>query len=151
VNSKTNHLAIVVSAIVYFLIGGAWFGFLFSSAWIQAVGKSMEEIQKTTLPPAALYTLALVAALVLNYGLNWILQRAGKQGVVEGVKVAIALWIGIVATTVGPIFMFSGSSLRLFAIDAGYPLVAMVISGAIVGGWTKKSSQPLAKAGVAGS
>ncbi len=145
-NSKTNHLAIAVSAIVYFLVGGAWFGLLFANAWIQAVGKSMEEIQKATLPPAALYTLALVAALVLNYTLNWILQRAGKQGAAEGIKVGIALWIGIVATTVGPIFMFSGSSLRLFAIDTGYPLVAMVISGAIIGGWTKKpSAQPVAR------
>ena len=148
-NSKTNHLAVIVSAVVYFMIGGLWFGAVFSKAWLNAVGKSMEELQRTTMPESVLYTLAFITALILCYTLNELLQRGGKQSVGEGVKLAICLWIGIVATTIGPIFMFSGASLRLFLLDTGYPLVAMIISGAIIGGWRKKPAsqpQPAAKA-----
>src|SRR5689334_17835565 len=137
-NSRTNHLAVIVSAVVYFMIGGLWFGAIFSSAWMQAVGKTAEELQKATMPPGALYALAFLTSLILCYTLNALLQRGGKQSVGEGVKLGLCLWIGIVATTVGPIFMFSGLSLRLFLLDTGYPLVAMIISGAIIGAWRKK-------------
>jgi len=153
-NSKTNHLAVIVSAVAYFMLGGLWFGLVFANAWMQAVGKTMEELQRTTMPEGVLYTLAFIFALVLSYTLNWLLNRSGKQGANEGVKLAIGLWIGIVATTIGPIFMFSGSSLRLFILDAGYPLVAMVVSGAIIGGWRKKPAsapQPVAKTSTAGA
>ena len=153
-NSKTNHLAVVVSAVVYFVIGGLWFGAIFSQAWLSAVGKSMEELQRTTMPEGALYTLAFIAALILSYTLNWLLQRGGKQGANEGIKLALGLWIGIVATTAGPIFMFSGASLRLFLLDTGYPLLAMIITGAIISGWRKKSAsqpQPVAKASASGA
>lgn len=145
-NSKTNHLAVIVSAVVYFMIGGLWFGAVFSNAWMQAVGKTADELQKTTMPVGALYALAFITSLILCYTLNALLQRGGKQSAGEGVKLAICLWIGIVATTVGPIFMFSGLSLRLFLLDAGYPLVAMIISGAVIGAWRKKpATQPVAK------
>jgi hypothetical protein len=145
-NSKTNHLAVIVSAVVYFIIGGLWFGVVFGKAWLSAVGKSVEELEKTTMPVGALYTLAFITSLILCYTLNALLQRGGKQSAGEGVKLAICLWIGIVATTTGPIFMFSGLSLRLFLLDAGYPLVAMIVSGAIIGAWRKKAaSQPVAK------
>ena len=151
-NSKTNHLAVIVSAVVYFMLGGLWFGLVFANAWMQAVGKTMDELKKTTMPEGTLYTLAFITALIMCYTLNWLLQRSGKQGVNEGVKLAIGLWIGIVATTIGPIFMFSGLSLRLFLLDTGYPLVAMIISGAIIGGWRKKpASQPQPAAKAAGA
>ena len=146
-NSKTNHLAVIVSAVVYFFIGGLCFGAVFRSAWMQAVGKTTEELQKTTMPVGALYALAFITSLILCYTLNGLLKRGGKQSSGEGVKLAICLWVGIVATTIGPIFMFSGLSLRLFLLDTGYPLVAMIISGAIIGAWRKKpASQPVAKA-----
>ena len=146
-NSKTNHLAVIVSALVYFVIGGLWFGALFSRPWMAAVGKTAEELQKTTMPVGALYVLAFITSLILCYTLNALLQRGGKQSAGEGVKLGIGLWIGIVATTAGPIFMFSGLSLRLFLLDTGYPLVAMIISGAIIGAWRKKPAlQPVAKA-----
>jgi surface polysaccharide O-acyltransferase-like enzyme len=146
-NSKTNHLAVIVSAVVYFMIGGLWFGVVFGQAWLNAVGKSVAELQKTTMPEGVLYTLAFLTSLILCYTLNALLQRGGKQSVGEGVKLGLCLWIGIVATTAGPIFMFSGLSLRLFLLDTGYPLVAMIISGAIIGVWRKKpASQPVAKA-----
>ena len=151
-NSKTNHLAVIVSAVVYFIIGGLWFGGLFANAWMQAVGKSADELKRMTMSPGVLYTLAFIAALTLNYTLNALLNRGGKQSVGEGIKLAICLWVGIVVTTAGPIFMFSGSSLRLFLLDTGYPLVAMIISGAIIGAWRKKpASQPVGKGSTAGA
>jgi len=153
-NSKTNHLAVIVAAVVHFMLGGLWFGLVFANAWMQAVGKTMEELQRTTMPEGVLYTLAFIFALIMSYTLNWLLMRSGKQGANEGVKLAIGLWVGIVATTIGPIFMFSGSSLRLFLLDTGFPLVAMIVSGAIIGGWRKKPAsepQPIAKASAAGA
>ena len=153
-NSRTNHLAVIVSAVVHFMLGGLWFGIVFANAWMQAVGKTMEELQRTTMPVGVLYTLAFVFALILSYTLNWLLLRSRRQGANEGVKLAIGLWVGIVATTIGPIFMFSGSSLRLFLLDAGFPLVAMILSGAIIGAWQKKPAsqpQPIARASAAGA
>jgi hypothetical protein len=35
-------------------------------------------------------------------------------------------------------YAFEGRSVRTLAIVAGYPLVGMVLMGAVLGGWTRK-------------
>jgi hypothetical protein len=41
----TNHLAVIVAAIVFFAIGAAWYN-IFSAPWLNGIGKTVEQIAK---------------------------------------------------------------------------------------------------------
>jgi hypothetical protein len=79
----------------------------------------------------------LVANLVIAYGLGWVVIKTGEQTVVRGAIIGALLWVGLVGTTIGTAFIFEGRSFEGFVLTAGYPLVGMLLMGAIVGGWKK--------------
>ncbi len=54
------------------------------------------------------------------------------------------LWLGFVATSTATNYVFEGRSMQIFAINAGYPLVGMLMMGAVVGGWKKKEKAVMA-------
>jgi len=49
------------------------------------------------------------------------------------------LWLGFTATTMATAFVFEGRSIEAFAVIAGYPLAGLLIMGAILGPWQKRS------------
>jgi hypothetical protein len=52
-----------------------------------------------------------------------------------GARVSFFLWLGFVATPLLSTTVYEGRPITLFAINAGYWLVAMLIMGALIGGW----------------
>ena len=90
--------------------------------------------QATALP----FIGAFIANLVLAYVLAWLVARTGETSATRGAKLGALLWVGLVATTMGTEIAFELRSLQFFLITAGYPLVGLLLMGAIVGGWRKK-------------
>ena len=130
-----NIWAVVVAAVVYWLLGAAWFTVL-SKPWLASIGKTMEQLQAGVNSGVA-YSIALVANLIIAYVLGWVVIRTGEQTAVRGITVGALLWVGLVGTTIGTAFVFEGRSLEGFVLTAGYPLVGMLVMGAIVGGWKR--------------
>ena len=52
-----------------------------------------------------------------------------------GLLVALLAWVGFVGPATFQNNIYSGISKRLFVIDYGYVLVALLIQGAIIGVW----------------
>ena len=130
-----NIWAVLVAAVVYWLLGAAWFT-IFSNAWLASIGKTMEQLQGAVNAGIA-YSIALVCNLIIAYVLGWVVIRTGEQTAVRGITIGALLWVGLVGTTIGTAFIFEGRSLEGFVLTAGYPLVGMLLMGAIVGGWKK--------------
>jgi hypothetical protein len=126
---------VLVAAVVYWLLGAAWFT-IFSNAWLASIGKTMEQLQGAVNAGIA-YSIALVCNLIIAYVLGWVVIRTGEQTAVRGITIGALLWVGLVGTTIGTAFIFEGRSLEGFVLTAGYPLVGMLVMGAIVGGWKK--------------
>jgi hypothetical protein len=135
---KINLLAVIVAAIVYWLLGAAWFTVL-SKPWLEGIGKSMEQLQRDAASPAIAYVVALVCNLVIAYVLAWLVIHTGEQTAMRGITMGAVMWVGLVATTFGTAYIFEGRSIQIFAISAGYPLVGMLLMGAIVGAWKAKA------------
>jgi hypothetical protein len=57
-------------------------------------------------------------------------------------KAAALLWLGFVLTTWATEYVFEVRTYALFAINTGFWLIGMVVMGAIVGAWKKKSVEP---------
>ena len=135
-DARINILAVVVAAVVYWLLGAGWFTIL-QKPWLAGIGKTMEQLQRDGASPAIAYTVAFVCNLIMAYALGWVLVCTGEQTALRGVMIGALMWIGLVATSFGTAYVFEGRSISIFAISAGYPLAGLAIMGAIVGAWKK--------------
>jgi hypothetical protein len=131
---KINIWAVVVAAVVYWLLGAAWFTIL-SKPWLSSIGKTMEQLQQEGVNPGIAYGVAFVCNLIIAYVLCWVVIRTGEQTAMRGISIGALLWAAFVGTTIGTAHIFEARSLEGFVLTAGYPLVGMLLMGAIVGGW----------------
>ncbi len=124
-----NWLAILIATVVAFVLGGLWYGPLFGQAWMDALGKTEDDIEPTASPFVisfftALLTCIVVAALMLALGIGT---------VIGGAVFGLVVGIGFIATAMASDSAFCGWGVRLFLIQAGYRVAYSVLMGAIIG------------------
>ena len=129
-----NYLAIVVAAVVAWLIGAVWYGALFSKPWI-AANNIVVDPAKGRRMPAGLLILTFVALLLMSWILAGILFHLGpgKLTVKNGIISGIWMWLGFVITTMAVNNGFAGRKPVLLAIDGGHWLVVLMAIGAVLG------------------
>ena len=132
-------LAIIVATLCYFGLGAVWFT-VFRSAWLEGIGKTMDQLMASGVSPMLAYGVALLLTLALALFLSWLIQVTGPATVGRGVQVAVVLWFCTVFATFATDYAFEGRGVKILAITSGYCLVGMVLMGAVLGGWTKKGS-----------
>lgn len=135
---RHSPLAIIVATLCYFGLGAIWFT-VFRYAWLEGIGRTMEQLQMSGVSPALAYGVALLLTLVLALFLSWLIQATGALTVARGVQVAIILWFCVVFATFATEYVFEGRGVKILAITSGYCLVGMVLMGAVLGGWAKKT------------
>jgi hypothetical protein len=135
---RINYMAVVVSAIVYWLLGGLWFGVFFNKPWMALEGMTPAQMQQVS--PAVPYVVAIVTSLILAYVLANVCLWRQVNSASKGASLGVLFWLGFVATTTLTTYQFEGRSFHLFLINYGYCLVGMVIIGAILGAWKKKAA-----------
>jgi hypothetical protein len=131
-----NYLAILVAAIVAFLIGGLWYSpFLFAKQWMAAHAHTPEDVAKMKADAPRAYAISFVAFLVMGAILQLLLNHLGVQTWQGGVLWAAHIWLGVAATIGLMANVYSGKKFSIFVIDTGYQLVYLVAMGAILGAW----------------
>jgi len=133
---RVNYAAVVVSAVLYWLLGALWYGVLFGKQWMALEGLKMEQLQQQS--PTVPYIIAMLANLVLASVLARICVWKHADTAVKGAALGVLLWIGFIATTSFTTYLFEGRSKQLFLINYGYSLVGLLLMGAILGAWKKK-------------
>lgn len=146
---SVNLPAVGVSAIAGFVLGFMWFGVLFRRPYLDGLGKTAEELAKG---PSTLQAslLQLAGNLVMAYVLARLILHQGQRTIMGGVGVGALAWLGFVAAVIGPMYAFQAFSFQFFAVTAGYPLVALLIMGAILGWFDAKGPSDLEATGSAG-
>ena len=128
-----NWLAVLVAALVKFAIGGVWYSPpVFGPRWGALVGVT-PDASKARMAAAMITDLA--ASIVLAWVLANVLKFTGAVGMMPGARVSFFLWLGFAATPLLSTTVYEGRPFALFAINAGYWLVAMLVMGALIGGW----------------
>jgi Protein of unknown function (DUF1761) len=132
-----NWWAIVVCAIVFFLLGGLWYDALFGKLW-------MTEMSKIGSPmvPGGWYPFAvtLVTGFFLAYGLALILRWRGTVGLLEGAWIGFAFGLLIFGTMTWLDYAYSGWGIILGFINVGYVAVGMAVQGAILAAWRPRAA-----------
>jgi hypothetical protein len=130
-----NYLAVLVSGIVIFMLGGLWYSpVLFARPWVRLMGKTEEELKATASGPAS-YVIVFVCALLSAFALAVILDRFSPVSLMTGVMVAVLCWVGFAAATSFGTALFSGTPRGLWLINSAYNLVALIAAGIILSLW----------------
>lgn len=131
-----NYPAVLAAAIVNMAIGALWYSpSLFGKGWMELVGIRPEGVKKRAAGARRAYSWTFVASLLMAYALARILWYAGAQTVIGGALIGLLAWLGFVATTGGANYLFEGRPCRLYAINTGYPLVSLIVMGALLAVW----------------
>ena len=132
--AHVNFPGALVGAFLAFLVGGIWYSpVLFAKPWMRATGLQDDELKKGT---GRVFGGAFALALVGNVNLAFFLAD-GTPNLGWGIAAGALAGVGWVATAMGVTYLFERRSLRLYLIDAGYHVVALMLSGAILGVWKR--------------
>jgi fluoride ion exporter CrcB/FEX len=131
-----NYLAVLVSGVVIFLLGGIWYSkLLFARQWVALMGKSEEELKANAGPMPVNFLVAFLCGLVAAYVLAAFLNHHEPATIARGAKLGAVCWLGFTATSSLTTATFSSIPKRLWLINAGYNLVAYVLAGVILAAW----------------
>ncbi len=129
--SQLNYLAILVAAISTFVLGGVWYApFLFGNAWMKENNFTQDDLKDGS---ARIFGGAFILALLMAFNLAAFIGT--ESDVTFGVFAGLAAGLGWVAFAMGITYLFERKSFRLWAINAGYHVIAFTIMGAILGIW----------------
>lgn len=137
---KVNWTAVLVAAVVHFFLGAVWFT-VFKAPWLANLGMTQEQMMAKAGPGPIFYP------YIVSFLCNVVIARVLAQVIVatsatptmfHGIRVAFYAWGGFVATTFLTEYVFEMRHWTAWGINAGYPLVGMLLMGAILGAWQKK-------------
>ena len=138
-NSRVNPIAVVVAGVAYWVVQAGWYT-AFAQQWMAGTGRSLTELQQGG--AATRYVIALICDIAVAYGVSWVTGRTGERTATRGVQTGAWLWLAFVVTLLATDYGFENRPLSFFLINAGAPLVGMVVVGAIVGAWRIKALVP---------
>jgi hypothetical protein len=135
---KTNYWAVLVCAVVYWLMGAVWFDVLFQKPWMSLENLTMADAARMS--PVWPYVITLALNLVIAFVLAQICAWRNANTASRGAAVGTILWIGFVGPMAYTTNMYEMRPAELFAINYLYALAGLVVMGAILGAWHKKAA-----------
>ncbi len=135
---KTNWAAVIVAAVVYWVLGALWYTVLFGKAWIMY--EHITDAQMRGPQPIYPYIVSMLLNVVIAFMLAQICQWRNATTAGRGAAVGALLWLGIVGPITYTTYMYEMRPKEIFAINEFYPLAGLIVMGAIVGGWSKRKA-----------
>jgi hypothetical protein len=128
-----NHLALVASVMIQWVLGVVWYSpLLFGKPW-QALVTIRPEAKKrsTVLSMAASLVACLIVSLLLLRAIEW----AGVIGLKSGAFLGFKLAVGFIAMPLFVESIYESRPFKLFIINTAYWTLALVLGGAVLSRW----------------
>jgi len=124
-----NWLAVVLATVASFAFGAAWYMGL-SKQWLNALGKTREQLGVGYTP----FVWSVVVELIMAYVLALIIPLLmGGMSIGAAIQVAVLMWAGFVITTLIMNHRYEGMKWSLTVIDGLHILGVLVIQGVVLG------------------
>lgn len=136
-SARINWTAIIVLVIFYQVFSAAWY-WGFEVPWTDAVG--VDEYTMKNFSPVN-YVIPMAGALLTTWFMAIIFDHLGVRTASEGFRWGLLLWACILLPSLATHYAFSFRPATLLIIDAGQELFALMIAGAVLGGWRPKGEQ----------
>lgn len=129
--------AVFFAALAGFVLGAVWYGPLFGKPWMAMMGFTKDSMKNMSMKPAVAMALGFVAFLLMSYVLAHVLMFAsaydtGTSGVVSGLTGGFWCWLGFVLPVTAGVVLWEGKTWKLWVLNAGYYLVALLLMGSIL-------------------
>jgi hypothetical protein len=119
---------VLIATVIQWLLGALWYGFVFKERWKALVGIGGEKPKNAWFGMAA----SFVANLILSFVLAHIIKWAGGSHFPDGVYLGALCWLGFMAPPLFTQDIFERRPAKLFAINASYWLLAMMLAGGVL-------------------
>jgi hypothetical protein len=126
-----NYLAVLLAAIAYFVIGWIWYApFLFGNQW----GRHEEKLEEPGHYSRKIgaYVGEFIIALVIAYVLALFIEISQADEMVEGIVVALWVWVGFIVTTHFSAILWGRKTVKHFFIHVGFMLLGLIAMGAVI-------------------
>jgi hypothetical protein len=141
---RLNWGAVLVAAIVHWLLGAVWFTG-FASIWTAGLRMAPDELQAAKAHPNFWpYLIALLCNFLLAYAIARLLAGSESHNLFRGISVGMLVGMAAaVAMTTELVFELRPRSFIMIA--AGYPLVGCIVMGIILGVWKPKAKAEVSR------
>ncbi|MEO8803628.1 MAG: DUF1761 domain-containing protein [Rudaea sp.] len=120
-------IAVIVSTLVAFILGGLWYGPLFSKPWMREMGVGRDFKPRVSQP--ILFGLAIAFNFISALVFAAFVGPSPSLALALGAGAAIGLaWV---APCMVIVYLFAARSTTLAAIDAGYAVAQFVAFGVV--------------------
>jgi hypothetical protein len=129
-----NHWALLVAALVLWLIGAVWYSpILFARPWMKLIPAPASPGKSNAMVVGMIssFICDIVLAFVLWHFVTW----AGAHSWATGAFIGFLTWLGFIVAPQLPQGIYENRPFPLFAINSGYWLVGLLISGALLATW----------------
>ena len=135
--ANVNILAVLVAALLTFLLGAFWYSpVLFAKQWMAAQGYAPEKLDAMKRRGATrAYVVSVVCYVVMAYVVALLASYTNSTTLAQGLWLGFLSWLGFAATIGLTAHMFSEKPIAAWVIDAGYQLAYLVIMGALLSVW----------------
>jgi hypothetical protein len=133
--SQLNWLAVLVSAIAYFILGAIWYSkVLFANKWVQSHGINTSDpnLRKGM---GMLMLTSFILMLISTIGLALLIVRLDLRETVSGVKIGLATGVCFAFTAVSIAYLYQKKPFAAHIIDAGYHIVGYILAAIILCMW----------------
>ncbi len=128
-----NHWAVIVAALFQWFLGALWYSPpLFAKPWAAMLGIKMGGEKKGL---AAGMISSILCDVILSFVLAHLVVWSGAETFAMGCLVGFIAWAGFIMGPNLPQGIYEGRPFKLFAINGGYWLVALVLSGGLLAAW----------------
>lgn len=132
-----HYAAILLAAGTAFGLGALWYSpLLFGDAWVRAQGYQQDQLRRLQRQAGRAYVVSFLCLVTLALVMSVLLSLAGFFTWRQGILLGFLLWLGLAATLGLLHHVYSDRSIAAWLLDTTYHLLALLIMGAILGGWS---------------
>lgn len=124
-----SYLGIILAALAFFFLGGAWYTFLFGKQWRAEIGISEEEAAGTS-PNPLMFLWSILVSLVIAFTLA---KLIGETSIEYGLKVGAGVGAGVGAAILAQNYVYEQKSVKFWLINALYAIIGLAVMGLIIG------------------
>lgn len=132
---EINILAVLLSAVATFMIGGLWYAALFGNAWVKANAFNDEQIKAMAARQGRNFGIFFAADLVTAVVISLLIINLQIDSWAHGAALGLILWIGFSATIGGAKKAAYNKPLNVYLIDTTHELACLVVMSMILGAW----------------
>jgi hypothetical protein len=133
---QLNIWAVVIAAVVYWILGSIWFSLLFGKIWSSELEKHGVKIQTPTGPQMVVKLVqTFVLNLVVAFALSYLVFVSESYTMYHAIKLGLTAGVGLSASTIGIAYTWESRSLKLVLIDIGYPILGTLACSIILTLW----------------